>query len=169
MVNALSARSCTLLTDNSASMSKPVDVAWPEVESTRTSWLQQKLENTRVWDRGQALLDPQPTSDNLDIRLGKPYDKLRMPTFYLNDDQVHNLITFVLSNRDRLISDRLLTRTENPSAVRMARGRELTERYNCVGCHQIENGSFSSPNTAQIQQWYKPEEMVDKAPPLPAR
>src|ERR1019366_4200480 len=103
MVNALSEKSCALLTDTSDSMSRPVDLAWPEVHDTRTSWIQQKLQNTRVWDRGQALLDPDPTSDNLDIRLGKPYDKLRMPTFYLNDDQVHDLITFVLSNRDRLI------------------------------------------------------------------
>ena len=99
------------------------------------------------------------------MRVGSPYDKLKMPTFYLNDDQVHNLITFVLSNRDRLASDRLLTRTENPAAVRMARGRELTERYNCVGCHQIENGSFAAPNTAQVQQWYPVDQLVDKAPP----
>jgi DUF917 family protein len=35
---------------------------------------------------------------------GRPYDKLKMPTFYFNDRQVHALVTFVVSNRNRLVT-----------------------------------------------------------------
>ena len=67
--------------------------------------------------------------------MGSPYDKLKMPTFYLNDDQVHAIVTFVISNRDRLISAEPDGNSDQRRSHRLiAHGRELTERYNCVSC-----------------------------------
>lgn len=156
MVNALSAESSRLAHEppGATPIARPVDVAWPSVGHNRNDWLVQKLKNPRIYDRGKALLEP-TGADNP----GKPFDKLKMPAFYLNDGQVHAIATFVLSNRNRLISESLHRRTTNEQARIIARGRELTERYNCVSCHQIEK------NSPQIRQYFKLEDIATKAPP----
>jgi cytochrome c551/c552 len=135
------------------SVAAPLDVAWPTVDHSRTAWITQKLKNTRIFDRGRALLEPNKDEP------GKPYDKLKMPTFYLNDEQVNAIVTFVISNRDRLITQKLTQATNTEAAQRIARGRELTERFNCVSCHQIEK------NEPQIRQYFKVEDVGTKAPP----
>lgn len=157
-------------TDWSEPIASPVKPQWPDVEHTRDSWLEQKLRNTRVYDRGKALLEPQREigSDGKPVIKdgapvvadpGKPYDKLRMPTFYLSDEQIHAIVVFVISNRDRLISEKLTNRATTDEAKRIAHGRELTLKYNCVSCHVIEE------NVPQIQQYYDPTLLTDVAPP----
>jgi len=143
-------------------ISQSVDVGWPEIEHRRTDWLTQKLKNTRVYDRGKVLLDPKRHVDNGQVVVdepGSPYDKLKMPTFYLDDDEVDDLVTFVISNRDRLISDRLMVKTNNERAQQIAYGRFLTEKYNCIGCHQTER------NVPPIQRFFKPDDITKTAPP----
>jgi cytochrome c2 len=147
-----------------------VEVGWPHVEETRTSWITQKLHNTRIWDRGRVLLEPtRKTDDKGNVVLasghpviadsGKPYDKLRMPMFYLSDDQINALTTFVLSNRDHLVSDHMIDESVTPRSHAIAKGRALVELYNCVSCHQIEG------NVAQIQQYFLTNELTTFAPP----
>lgn len=156
-------------------LSANVTAAWPHIEHAREAWITQKLKNTRIWDRGRNLLEPvrkthgdrpdsPPEVDSADgspilARRGKPYDKLKMPNFYLNDEQIHELVTFVISNRARLISDKLLARVNNEDALRIAKGRQITERYNCVSCHQIES------NFPAVRQYYKPDDWNALAPP----
>ena len=125
----------------------------------RQSWITQKLKNTRIFDRGQMLKEPDPKSDDANLKVGRPYDKLKMPTFYLTDEQVHAIVTFVLSNRDRLVSDKLWKKTTNDQAMKIARGRELVQRYNCVSCHMIET------NKPQVQQYFKSDDIMTLAPP----
>src|SRR5439155_4427015 len=85
---------------------------------------------------------------------------LKMPTFYFGDEEVHALVTFVISNRDRLITERLLNKTNNPQENQIAYGRYLTEKYNCIGCHQTEK------NVPPIQRFYPSLELITtKAPP----
>lgn len=154
MVNGLSAAAANLAHGElPPNVAAPVEVAWPEVEHLRQSWIHQKLLNSRAFDRGKALLNPSDES------VGSPYDKLKMPTFYLNEEQVHAIITFVLSNKPRLISERLTSKAVTQQAQLIARGRELTERYNCIACHQTEK------NVPQIQQYFKVEDIPTKAPP----
>jgi len=105
------------------------------------------------------MLEPNPKADELLLKTGKPYDKLKMPTFYLTDEQVHQLVVFVISNRDKLITEKLMNKSDTPAARQLARGRELTTKFNCVSCHWIEN------NAPQIQQYYKADEILEKAPP----
>jgi mono/diheme cytochrome c family protein len=155
MVNALSVEAANLSHESIAGkqVSQPVEIGWPEVGHSRNDWIVQKLKNTRVFDRGKALLEPGPDSP------GSPYDKLKMPTFYLNEEQVHAITTFVISNRDKLISEKLLRKSTNEQAITIARGRELVERYNCVSCHQVEK------NVPQVQQYYPITDVITKAPP----
>jgi cbb3-type cytochrome oxidase cytochrome c subunit len=144
-------------------ISETVAVGWPEVHHNRTSWITQKLKNTRVYDRGKNLQEPKRAGvkDGVPVVAdpGKPYDKLRMPTFYLDDAQVDAIVTFVISNRDRLVTERMLVETNTARAKQIAHGRYLTEKYNCVGCHQTE------ANQPFVQQYYPSGEVTTKAPP----
>lgn len=177
MVNGLSAQAANLAHELpqggwSNAVASPVEVAWPHVEHTRMSWLTQKLHNTRVYDRGKNLLEPkrqvdpatgQPKlgadGDPIVADAGKPYDKLKMPTFYLRDDQIDAIVTFVISNRDPLVSERMIAQTNGELSKRIARGRYLTKKYNCIGCHQVEL------NSPPVRQYYKNDEIATKAPP----
>src|SRR5262249_9317314 len=115
MVNGLCAKAATLTGagwqseggGESGKVAEPVDVGWPHVQHSRRSWITKKLKNTRVYDRGKVLLDPDPKSEDLLLKTGKPYDKLKMPTFYLGDKEVDAIVTWVISNRDRLITRKL--------------------------------------------------------------
>ncbi|HEV2292541.1 MAG TPA: c-type cytochrome [Tepidisphaeraceae bacterium] len=154
MVNGLSADIAKLTEQPiEPGTAKPVEVAWPHVEHSRTSWLTQKLKNTRIYDRGKVLLEPR------DGDAGRPYDKLKMPTFYFTDREVDAIVTFVISNRDRLITPRLTNETRTEEAQQIAQGRQLAEKYNCINCHQIEQ------NVPVVQQWYKADELTSEAPP----
>ncbi|HEX8524187.1 MAG TPA: hypothetical protein VF669_18175, partial [Tepidisphaeraceae bacterium] len=136
---------------------RTVEAAWPHVEHSRTGWVTQKLKNTRVYDRGRALLEPDPAKQDT----GRPYDKLKMPTFYLSDREVDAIVTFVISNRDPLVTQKMLGKSNSEQSQREALGRRLVQKYNCVGCHTIEK------NWPAVQQWYKPDEInpPTKIPP----
>ncbi len=147
-------------------LAQSVDVAWPRVEHTRDSWINQKVKNTRVWDRGKVNLnaDREIAGDKVVVKdPGKPYDKLKMPTFYLNDEQVHAIVVFVLSNRDRLITPALLAKTNTEEAKRIARGRAVVENFNCVGCHSIEK------NWPQVQQYFPSDQVITEPRSAPLR
>ena len=162
MVNGISAAAVTKIASiaNVKNWKSPiaqnVEVGWPEIEHERTAWLTHKLLNSRIYDRGKNSLDPvrkldsegKPVLDRdgnpvldemagIELR-GKPIDKLKMPTFYLSEEQAHAIVTFVVSNRNRLISDKMLANTNTDSLKQIAHGRQIAERYNCVGCHQTE-------------------------------
>jgi hypothetical protein len=158
IVNGLCPQNVNLAHDKDVT-SDTETVSWPVVKHLRQDWITQKLKNTRIFDRGQNLKEPDPKSDDQNLQVGRPYDKLKMPTFYLSDEQVHAIVTFVLSNRDRLVSERLWKRTTNDQAMKIARGRELVQRYNCVSCHVIET------NKPQVQQYFKSDDIMVLAPP----
>ena len=162
MVNGFSAAAVTQIAsiadkkDWKTPIAQNVEVGWPLLEHERTAWLTQKLLSSRIYDRGKNGLDPvrkldadgkvvldkdgDPVLDEMagaPLR-GKPYDKIKMPTFYLTEEQAHAIVTFVVSNRNRFISDKLLADTNSDSLKQIAHGRQIAERYNCVGCHQTE-------------------------------
>lgn len=146
MVNGLSVDMANLAHAPAvAHVSEDATVAWPTVERSRAGWLTQKLENPRVFDRGRS-----------HARL---FDKLKMPAFYLPEDDVDAIVTYVLSNRERLISDRLAAQLVPEQARRIADGRQIAFSHNCVNCHQMEH------NAPPVQQWFEPDELTTMAPP----
>ena len=173
MVNGLSEHAANLVHTAPAAPAESkkedrvVRVGWPHVGHSREDWITQKLSNSRIYDRGKALLEPKPAAERgnnpLPEDYGKPYDKLRMPTFYLSRRQVDAIVTFVISNRDRLVTDTITMKGTTEESRQLAYGRYLTQKYNCVACHQVENGT--GMNAAPVQQYYARDELTTKAPP----
>ncbi len=108
-----------------------------DVSHTHASFAHYKLANPRIWDRD---------------KLKKPYEKLKMPNFFLNEDEVHSLVTYLLSRQAPLVRPQVQIAYEATPTGKLARGRHLVAELNCIGCHSIEN------NSANVQQYYfKPD------------
>ena len=119
-----------------------IEISWEHMDLERRPWLYHKLHNTRLFDRSRSALDSQVSdADNFDASqgdsIGRPYDKLKMPKFFLSDDQVRDLVTFVTSIRKPLVSENMQQVTDEVGQ-RVIRGRQLATRFNCYGCHNIE-------------------------------
>ncbi len=118
------------------------DVKWEVMDLERRPWLYHKLHNPRVYDRGRAALDGSVgEGGGFDVErdaVGRAYDKLKMPKFFLNDRQVRAITTYVTSIRRPLVSEQMRRATADDAKMRVIRGRQLAALYNCYGCHNIE-------------------------------
>jgi len=112
-----------------------VNLKWEHLTGDRRPWLYNKLHNPRVFDRAKTAYDG--TIDGK-IDPGRPYDKLKMPKFFLNDREVRGLVTYVTGLRNPLVSPSLLAATYSDAKRRLARGKQMATLYNCYGCHNIE-------------------------------
>lgn len=91
------------------------------VNYTKREWFKTKLLTPRIYDWGKVLR----------------YDEhLKMPKFNLSDDDVDALVTLLLGLTKTNISG-AISQTLNDSRKAITSGREVIEKYNCVGCHQL--------------------------------
>jgi cytochrome c2 len=134
---------------------EPRQVAWEEIDEYRRPWATFKLHNTRIYDRGRyvvpdmvAELDvatwkkanqgtKNAAREIMDVGIDKAYDKLKMPKFFLTDDDAQAIITFVTSIRKPLVEP-ALQKVADDAGKRATIGRQIAEKYNCYGCHNIE-------------------------------
>ncbi len=126
-------------------------IAWEQLhEMERRPWAYHKLHNTRVYDRGRTMLQGKLVreGDQRRFDVGKPYDKLKMPKFFLTDNQVRALVTFITSIRTPLVSQRIQRAATGDAMHKIIRGRQLATLYNCYGCHNIEG------NDVLIHQYF---------------
>ena len=93
-----------------------------EIPHTKRDWINQKLLEPRIYDRGRIL---------------QPLEKLRMPNFGFSEEEARLLTTAVLSfQRDVQPKVAQVQRSKRKDAI--IDGRNLVRRRNCVGCHEIE-------------------------------
>ena len=93
-----------------------------EIPHTKRDWINQKLLQPRIYDRGRIL---------------QPLEKLRMPNFGFSEEEARLLTTAVLSfQRDVQPKVAQVQRSKRKDAI--IDGRNLVRRRNCVGCHEIE-------------------------------
>ncbi len=90
-----------------------------------------KLRNPRIWDRG---------------KLKAPYEKLKMPNFFVTDTEADALTTYLLSRMHPNVTGNLVP-DESTQLPAIGAGRNLAAELNCVGCHNVEN------NTATLHQY----------------
>lgn len=109
------------------------------IPETWWDWTENKLRNPRIYATEREIL--------------------RMPNFGLLDEDIKVLAMFLksLTDKEREIPDYLYTPSETQLAL--IDGRELIRRYNCAGCHIIEDKGGA------IRAFYKQEEL-SMAPPL---
>ena len=94
-----------------------------ETPHTKVEWFKQKLRDPRSFDRNRVL---------------QPLEKLRMPTYGLNEEEITLLATAIMSFQ----SDVQPLSAQAPNSARndaLRTGRNLVRRRNCVGCHEIED------------------------------
>ncbi len=93
-----------------------------EVPHTKRDWINEKLLDPRIYDRGRIL---------------QPLEKLRMPNFGFSEAEARLLTTAVLSfQRDVQPKESQVQRSARKDAI--IDGRNLVRRRNCIACHEIE-------------------------------
>ncbi len=108
-----------------------------DIPHTRQDYLETKLENTGIFDRG----------------LDKSYlEKYRMPKFNLTDEERKKIVTHVMSLKK---SDRIAPEQQfQPSSSELIayEGRKLVNEYNCQGCHTLDE---QSSMTEYLRNYYQ--------------
>ena len=68
----------------------------------------------------------------------KRYDeRLRMPKFPFNDDQIEAISTFVLGLVAEPPDEKYVYQPQGPALARV-QGEQLIQKYNCTGCHMLQ-------------------------------
>ena len=98
-------------------------IAHEEIPHTRWDWIENKLANPRIYDKGRF----------------KPQwqDKLRMPKFNFASSDRRAVVGAVLGLVKEPIKSGALPKA-NATSDALARGRAVVERYGCNQCHTIE-------------------------------
>ncbi len=121
-----------------------------EVEHTLASFAWHKLRNPRIWDRK---------------KVKSPYEKLKMPNFFVTDAEADALVTFLLSRRPARLDESIQVDYARTPAGKVADGRNLVRELNCIACHKIDgNGAVVHQYITKVEGG---EKMVDElnAPP----
>jgi cytochrome c2 len=107
------------------------------IPHTLPAWLHLKVKEPRIYDRGKSK---------------KPEELLRMPKFWVSDEEADAIVTAVLS----------LTKEQIPLAAQkqlsadaryVEKGRRLVRNFNCQGCHQIgeKGGNIKAVVASQLE------------------
>ncbi|MFQ5503152.1 MAG: c-type cytochrome, partial [Phycisphaerae bacterium] len=78
--------------------------------------------------------------------------------------EARGVTTFLLSRRDPAVTEHVRVDYAQTPAGKIARGRALARRLNCIGCHTIEGGG-----EATIHQYYTSDTNVDDNYPFGPR
>ncbi|MDA0989423.1 MAG: c-type cytochrome [Verrucomicrobia bacterium] len=105
------------------------------IEHLNYAWFEAKLENPRVFDEGLEKA---------------PNDRLRMPNFYFDDQEIGALVTALLAFTQ---PDEGLTKAvpRTPKNLFIEDGERLVRDLNCRGCHEI-NGEGGAIRPA-VEHW----------------
>lgn len=92
----------------------------------REGWIQRKLDHPRSYD--------------IDM-VKSPKEKLRMPWFDLDEDEIHAIATFIVG----LVDDNVPGAKMDPNPEQMAldAGMRQVRQKNCVACHVVEPASVT--------------------------
>jgi len=93
-----------------------------DIEHTVHTWIEEKLKNPRIYDRGKE-------SNHLDL--------LKMPNFHFSDEEIEAVTTAVLSFNSNKVGENLQAHKKAPESFK--KGHRLVKQYNCQGCHLIDD------------------------------
>jgi mono/diheme cytochrome c family protein len=110
------------LSEEATKLVTRLDFAFVDIPHTKLAWFRQKLHDPRSFDQGRVL---------------RPEEKLRMPNFHLSERENQLLVTAIMSFQ-RYVQPPAALPPRNARGDFLRIGRNLTQRRNCVACHQIE-------------------------------
>lgn len=97
-----------------------------EYKHYRENWIEQKLLNPRIFDEQKVKL---------------PLERLRMPNFGLNDEEILAISNFVVGLVDDEVQ--VAEMKETPAQVAMDHGKRVVRQQNCMACHVVEPGRIT--------------------------
>ncbi len=109
------------------------------IDHTRHAWFRAKLRDPRVFDRMPVIAtgdDHEHTIERYEMKVKRPDEKLKMPNFYLDDEDVELAVQFLMGLREDGIDDSMKRTLAGDEQVVERASRLMTE-VNCVGCHRI--------------------------------
>jgi cytochrome c2 len=110
----------------------------------REGWLEQKLREPRSFDR------PLPgTEEGSSVRVKNPVERLKMPWFDLDEDEIRAVATFVVGQ----VKDEVQRARMVPTAGQMGMdaGLRAIRQKNCAACHVIEPGRVTYRDEGGVQ------------------
>jgi sulfur oxidation c-type cytochrome SoxX len=99
-----------------------LDFGFVHIEHSKEAWFRQKLKDPRIFDQGRART---------------PDEKLKMPNFYLKDEEIEAISTVLLG----LVKDKpapSMMKPRTPENLYIEEGQKLIRQFNCQACHVIE-------------------------------
>ena len=97
-----------------------------EFKHYREGWLEQKLNEPRSFDRG---------------KVKNPTEKLRMPWFDFEPEEIRSIATFVIGLVDDEVQRAKMIPTPEQAATDA--GKRAVRQHNCAACHMIAPGTVS--------------------------
>ncbi len=120
----------TELTEEGSKLVNKLDFGLIHIEHTNHHWFDKKLENPRIFDKGIV-------KDYLDL--------LKMPNFYFDIEQRDLLVTLLMGRTSQKIGPPA-AKILNSREASVEEGQRIVHRYNCQGCHVVENMFSSLPD-----------------------
>ena len=134
----------TPLTTEASKLISKLDFAYfhDKLPHTKWDWFRQKVDSPRSFD-----MIPQE-DHTYKMKVKNPLEKLRMPHFGLNEQELDAIVTVIMGwVKDEIPSTKLPASDERNLAI--AAGEKLIAQYNCQGCHSIDgDGAAILPTVA---------------------
>ncbi len=93
-----------------------------QVEHTRDGWIKAHLLDPRRWDIG----------------IDKPFQDLtRMPNFYLTEREAETMTIAIIGHVNEKIPLKGVKRLNSSEKI-VADGMKVVNKFNCIGCHQVD-------------------------------
>ena len=133
----------TELSDWGSKLIERLEFNHAPIEQTRFSFAYAKMMNPRIYDMGMPRAD-------------RPFDRLKMPRFGFRPEEAKDLATFLVALTSDPVPIASLFRPDEREAD-ILRGREIVKRYNCQGCHVIENEGGDIWPVIANSKWRPPD------------
>ena len=144
----------TDLTEEGSKPLERLDFALLTQTAKREGWynhkgfFERKLENPAVYDQG---------------KLKEPLERLRMPNFHLEPEEITQLTTYLLGSvtpEDRVPERYHYQPRDQRSHIQ--EGWEIILKYNCMGCHQVAPGQQPIVKSLPL---YQQDDWREQVPP----
>ncbi|MBI1748325.1 MAG: c-type cytochrome [Acidobacteria bacterium] len=136
----------TELTEEGSKNIHQLDFGFVNIPHTRHDWFQQKLRDPRIFDM-------MPNMQTTKVK--RPDEKSKMPNFQFSEEEIRALVTFVLGlTKEKILPD--LSRNLSTQESAIEEGRRLVKKFNCQGCHILENQGGDIRKTITDPGFYPP-------------